>query len=427
MDSFDVHQHLWPETVLRVLERRAAAPRAQSRGPMAGGSISRASRVRGRPSDHDRRPVSARSNVDGRSSRFVPGRRRGAARAGGSGRGRGLARGRRGASGRLGWWAATPSALPRRGAGRASWPGALRAEPPGSACPPTGSHPRPPRNWPPLLAAAASAGAPVFVHPGPSQPGGGRRGCPRGGRPPLTTWASSTRPGTPSRRWCGRAARAARRSSRCSRAWRRCTPSAPPHAAARRRGGSTTSWSSTRPPPTARGPSRAMASGVGIGQLVHGSDYPVAGRGPTRRGGVRRGLSRTSSAARPSLARSATPGCRRERRPPRLHDTLLDAWAGRPELLAAARAPRPGRAHVRPASSRRRTSSYVVCWMPGHDTGFHDHDESAAAIVVLDGERERGAAVARRHRAVGARARARQVTIAPEAIHRVRHAARPRR
>ena len=26
---------------------------------------------------------------------------------------------------------------------------------------------------------------------------------------------------------------------------------------------------------------------------------------------------------------------------------------------------------------------YVVCWTAGHDTGFHDHDESAAAITVL--------------------------------------------
>jgi predicted metal-dependent enzyme (double-stranded beta helix superfamily) len=28
---------------------------------------------------------------------------------------------------------------------------------------------------------------------------------------------------------------------------------------------------------------------------------------------------------------------------------------------------------------------YVVCWMTGQDTGFHDHDESAAAITVLAG------------------------------------------
>ena len=34
---------------------------------------------------------------------------------------------------------------------------------------------------------------------------------------------------------------------------------------------------------------------------------------------------------------------------------------------------------------------YVVCWMPGHDTGFHDHDASAAAIAVVDGSGEESA------------------------------------
>ena len=28
---------------------------------------------------------------------------------------------------------------------------------------------------------------------------------------------------------------------------------------------------------------------------------------------------------------------------------------------------------------------YLVCWMPGHDTGFHDHDRSTAAIAVVAG------------------------------------------
>jgi predicted metal-dependent enzyme (double-stranded beta helix superfamily) len=28
---------------------------------------------------------------------------------------------------------------------------------------------------------------------------------------------------------------------------------------------------------------------------------------------------------------------------------------------------------------------WVVSWGPGHDTGFHDHDDSAAAIVVAEG------------------------------------------
>lgn len=64
---------------------------------------------------------------------------------------------------------------------------------------------------------------------------------------------------------------------------------------------------------------------------------------------------------------------------------------------------------------------YLVCWMPGHDTGFHDHDHSAAAIAVLEGAitEERlsiGGAVSREL------TRGDTVAIAREAIHRVRHA-----
>jgi quercetin dioxygenase-like cupin family protein len=64
---------------------------------------------------------------------------------------------------------------------------------------------------------------------------------------------------------------------------------------------------------------------------------------------------------------------------------------------------------------------YLVCWMPDHDTGFHDHDDSAAAITVLEGEitEERlalGGAVNRTLTAGDT------VTIAREAIHRVKHA-----
>jgi len=64
---------------------------------------------------------------------------------------------------------------------------------------------------------------------------------------------------------------------------------------------------------------------------------------------------------------------------------------------------------------------YLVCWMPGHDTGFHDHDHSAAAITVVD-----GAITEERLAFTGAVKRTLDkgdtVTIAREAIHRVRHA-----
>jgi predicted metal-dependent enzyme (double-stranded beta helix superfamily) len=28
---------------------------------------------------------------------------------------------------------------------------------------------------------------------------------------------------------------------------------------------------------------------------------------------------------------------------------------------------------------------WLICWMPGHDTGLHDHDESSGAVTVLSG------------------------------------------
>src|SRR3954453_9172769 len=28
---------------------------------------------------------------------------------------------------------------------------------------------------------------------------------------------------------------------------------------------------------------------------------------------------------------------------------------------------------------------WLICWMPGHDTGFHDHDGAAGAVAVVQG------------------------------------------
>ena len=65
---------------------------------------------------------------------------------------------------------------------------------------------------------------------------------------------------------------------------------------------------------------------------------------------------------------------------------------------------------------------WVVCWMPGHDTGFHDHDTSAAAIVVAEGAiSEQRLAVGRAH--VDRRFQAGQTfAVRPSDIHRVQHA-----
>jgi hypothetical protein len=67
-------------------------------------------------------------------------------------------------------------------------------------------------------------------------------------------------------------------------------------------------------------------------------------------------------------------------------------------------------------------NAWVICWSENHDTGFHDHDASAAAVAVVQG-------TVREHRlAVGSAARATEFragetfTVPGYEIHRVCHA-----
>jgi quercetin dioxygenase-like cupin family protein len=66
-------------------------------------------------------------------------------------------------------------------------------------------------------------------------------------------------------------------------------------------------------------------------------------------------------------------------------------------------------------------NAWVLCWSEDHDTGFHDHDRSAVAILVVEGEvREDrlrlGGAPTTRVRGAGD-----LFTVPPAAIHRVLH------
>jgi quercetin dioxygenase-like cupin family protein len=67
-------------------------------------------------------------------------------------------------------------------------------------------------------------------------------------------------------------------------------------------------------------------------------------------------------------------------------------------------------------------NAWVLCWDEDHDTGFHDHDVSAAAILVLEGQvredrlRLDGSAREIVYDAGGS------FTVPAEAIHRVLHA-----
>jgi quercetin dioxygenase-like cupin family protein len=69
-----------------------------------------------------------------------------------------------------------------------------------------------------------------------------------------------------------------------------------------------------------------------------------------------------------------------------------------------------------------QVNAWVICWSEDQDTGFHDHDESAAGIVVLSGcvreERLRlGASPSERIAHTGE-----AFTMPSVAIHRVLHA-----
>jgi mannose-6-phosphate isomerase-like protein (cupin superfamily) len=67
-------------------------------------------------------------------------------------------------------------------------------------------------------------------------------------------------------------------------------------------------------------------------------------------------------------------------------------------------------------------NAWVICWSEHHDTGFHDHDVSAAGIAVVSGRvrEERltlGAAPCGREFDAGD-----SFTVPPVAIHRILHA-----
>ncbi len=68
------------------------------------------------------------------------------------------------------------------------------------------------------------------------------------------------------------------------------------------------------------------------------------------------------------------------------------------------------------------TNAWLICWSEDQDTGFHDHDESAAAIHVLEGRvrEDRLRLLAPPETRVSAAGET--FTVPPSAIHRVLHA-----
>jgi predicted metal-dependent enzyme (double-stranded beta helix superfamily) len=46
----------------------------------------------------------------------------------------------------------------------------------------------------------------------------------------------------------------------------------------------------------------------------------------------------------------------------------------------------PQRRIFEPVLDEPAVEAWLICWMPGHDTGFHDHDLSSGAVTVVGGE-----------------------------------------
>jgi quercetin dioxygenase-like cupin family protein len=45
----------------------------------------------------------------------------------------------------------------------------------------------------------------------------------------------------------------------------------------------------------------------------------------------------------------------------------------------------PGQRVFAPLEAGPDAGAWLICWMPGHDTGFHDHDHSSGAVTVVAG------------------------------------------
>ena len=100
----------------------------------------------------------------------------------------------------------------------------------------------------------------------------------------------------------------------------------------------------------------------------------------------------------------------------------LAIWLGEREAL--------WRPHVR-HDPRQRTfhrlvadphvTAWLICWMPGHDTGFHDHDGSAGAVVVLQGLISEARLTVRGEARAQVYGPGEVLAFGPADIHRVRH------
>ena len=64
---------------------------------------------------------------------------------------------------------------------------------------------------------------------------------------------------------------------------------------------------------------------------------------------------------------------------------LVENLAGRPELWSDQVAYAGGRRHYASIHRDEYVDIWLICWSPGNDTGWHDHDVSSGAVRVVRG------------------------------------------
>jgi hypothetical protein len=69
---------------------------------------------------------------------------------------------------------------------------------------------------------------------------------------------------------------------------------------------------------------------------------------------------------------------------PQLRD-LVGRLAADPRQWSALVRHDPMQRVFEPVLDLPEVEAWLICWMPGHDTGFHDHDLSSGAVTVVSG------------------------------------------
>ena len=282
MTTVDLHQHLWPEPVLEVLERRSGAPRARRRRGVWQLDLPGEPSFEVDPQDHDpgRRArnldvdlavvaLSSPVGVEG-----LPDRDALAAIAAWQEAAEAL-------PAELGWWALAPEALPvdeqaaivHEAISNGAAGLCIAATRLGSTAAA--------ESVLPLLAASAESGAPVFVHPGPVAPSavGARE---PGWWAPATSYVAQQQAA-----WTAFHAVVRPQLPSLRAVFALLAGLAPLHSERIAARGGPGGDDVVHDPlvfydTSSYGPEavRALASAVGIGQLVHGSDFPVADERP---------------------------------------------------------------------------------------------------------------------------------------------------